>query len=225
MSKKETLAVTVLILIESFKTRLNKITVTYHIAKASHGNGWEGAKIVERENNQRIRQVKIAVSTRHEPGSGGIQSKQHLPVFVCPRNLSRDKQSKSSVITRSRLLSDDSLRWEPKLSKFIVSENFFFFFSFFFFFFFAYNEKIFFGLMWFLSAWIYSVNLDPDQSSIFRQLIKLPSGIVLAFNLSLMRSWMACIFRIIMVSFDEEICPVNELRFYRNNPKYWDRQN
>ena len=42
-----------------------------------------GAKVVDKVNNKRFRQVKEAISTRHEPGPGDVQSEQHLRTGLC----------------------------------------------------------------------------------------------------------------------------------------------
>ena len=46
---------------KSSGTSFNKSAVTDHMAKANHVINWEGAKVFDRENNQRLRQVKEAI--------------------------------------------------------------------------------------------------------------------------------------------------------------------
>ena len=46
---------------KSSETRFNKSAVKNHITKPNHVIDWEGAKVVDRENNQRLRQVKEAI--------------------------------------------------------------------------------------------------------------------------------------------------------------------
>ena len=53
-------------------TCINKSAVTYHITKAKYVIGWEGANVVDRKNNRRLRQVK-SVCMRHEREPGDTQ--------------------------------------------------------------------------------------------------------------------------------------------------------
>ena len=46
---------------KSSETCFNKSAVTDQIAKANHVIDWEGAGVVDRENNQKFRQVKEAI--------------------------------------------------------------------------------------------------------------------------------------------------------------------
>ena len=52
---------------KSSETYLNKRAVTDHIAKANHVIDWEGAEVVDRENNQRLKQVKEAIRISKSP--------------------------------------------------------------------------------------------------------------------------------------------------------------
>ena len=61
--------------------------MTDHIAKANHVIEWEGTKVVDSENNQRLEQVEEAIRISQSShvmdcDQGGIQSEQHLQPFV-----------------------------------------------------------------------------------------------------------------------------------------------
>ena len=106
---------------KSSKTCFNKSAVTDHIAKANHVMDWEGAKVVDRENNQRLRQVKEAIirisqsprAMNQDPGAYSL-SNIYRPLFTT-NNQSNGKQSQSCNIMRSWSQSDDGSRLEPKL--------------------------------------------------------------------------------------------------------------